>query len=94
MLAAFCGFDTAHHDQLTAAAPILALAMKPLAVELIEFFSMLQQAGHDKKPCCRETEKSLFLDLLLTTMGAAGKQQKTEYFQAAEALGGSWVIGS
>jgi len=68
--------------------------MKPLAVELIELFSMLQQAGHDKKPCCRETEKSLFLDLLLTTMGAAGKQQKTQYFQAVEALGGSWVIES
>jgi hypothetical protein len=93
MLAASCGLGAANHNRWGAATPVLTQATKPPAVELIEFFQCSNEPD-TTKPCSHETEKSPFLDSLLTTTGAAGKQQKAKYFWASAARGNSWAIGS
>jgi hypothetical protein len=58
---------------LGAAAPILAQAIKPPAVELIEFFQCSNEPDTTTASSF-ETVKSPFLQSLLTAQAAAGKQ--------------------
>jgi hypothetical protein len=67
---------------LRAAAPVLAQAIKPPAVELIEFFQRYNEPA-TTQPSAFETDKSPFLDSLLTALGPAGKQEKEKYFSSA-----------
>jgi hypothetical protein len=88
MRAAFCGLRAANHNRLGAAAPILTQATKPPAGELIEF-SQCSNEPDTTESSSFETEKSPFLDSLLTTLAAAGKQQKAKNLQASGAPGSS-----